>query len=131
MKICKICSKTHTRKVYCSKKCYWESLKGIKGENAPNYKKVVGKSQAHKWLGVHYKKDKCCENPFGDCRATKDTWYDWALKKGRKYLRKRENYLILCRSCHRRYDLKKQKKLQAIKNLKLYNPYYGTKRIVD
>lgn len=99
---------------FCSQKCYWASLEGIKGANAPNYRKVVGKSQVHKWLEVHYGKDNICEGI--DCRGIA-TWYDWALKKGRTYKRDRDNFLRLCRSCHRRYDLTREKKRQAIENL--------------
>ena len=99
---------------FCSKECYWKSLEGIKGEDAPNYRQVVGKSQVHRWLDVHYGRPKTCEGT--DCRGTA-TWYDWALKTGMDYERKRENFLRLCRSCHRRYDLTEPKREQAIKNL--------------
>jgi hypothetical protein len=114
MKTCKLCNKEHTNKVYCSKGCYSESLKGIRDKKAPNYKKKVGKSQVHKWLSVHYGKPQICE--IGKCTMESKV-YDWALKKGRTYLRKRDSFLRLCRSCHRRYDLTPQKRLQAIKNL--------------
>jgi len=99
---------------FCSQKCYWESLVGIKGKDAPNYKKIVGESQVHKWLGINFGKEKNCEGK--DCRKN-SIWYDWALKKGKKYERKRKNFLRLCRSCHRRYDLTDKKINQAIKNL--------------
>jgi hypothetical protein len=95
-------------------------MEGIKGENAPNYRKVVCKSTVHRWLEVNYGKDKICEGD--DCRGNA-TWYDWALKRGKKYERIRSNFMRLCRSCHRRYDLTPQKKKQAIKNLILHNPY--------
>ena len=107
--------KSHKHK-FCSKECYWKSLRGIKGENAPNYKKVVGKSQVHHWLGVHYGKPRICEDKKCDGR-TKERYFDWALKTGYKYERKRENFLRMCRSCHRRYDLTPEKRKQAIKNL--------------
>ena len=51
-----------------AQKKYWDSLKGIKGKNAPNYKKEVGISQVHRWLDVHYGKLKTCEGD--DCRGT-------------------------------------------------------------
>ena len=60
-----------------SKESYWASLRGIKGERAPNWKPVVGKSQVHRWMDVHFGKPKTCEGT--DCRGNA-TWYDWALK---------------------------------------------------
>ena len=101
---------------FCSKECYWESLKGIKGEKAPNYKTVVGKSQVHKWLDVHFGKPRRCEMKTCDGK-TEMRWFDWALIKGKRYERKRKNFMRLCRSCHRRYDLTVKKKKQAIENL--------------
>lgn len=89
-------------------------MEGIKGENAPNWKKEVGKSQVHKWLDSNFGKPKICENI--NCKK-KSNWYDWALKKGKIYTRDRDNFLRLCRSCHRIYDLDDKKKEQAIKNL--------------
>lgn len=113
---CKRCDKPtrlRTHK-YCSKECYWETLKGIKGKKAPNYKEVVGKSQVHRWMDVHYGTDKVCE--MKDCKGKSGT-FDWALKKGKQYERKKSNFLRLCRSCHRKYDLTPEKRRQAIKNL--------------
>src|SRR3990167_6620724 len=109
---------------FCSQRCYWKSLGGIKGENAPNYKKIVGKSQVHKWLDTHYGKTKVCEGV--KCKG-KSSVYDWALKTGFAYERNRDNFLRLCRSCHRKYDFTPSKKIQAMKNLwwvrGLKNPY--------
>lgn len=122
---CKICKKEHDKKAFCSQKCYWKSLCGIRGENAPNWKNVVGKSQVHKWLVVHFGNPKVCEGL--EC-TKKATWFDWALKTGKQYERNRENFIRLCRSCHRRYDMTPEKRNQAINNLKKFNPYYGTER---
>ena len=113
---CKQCNK-ETRlphHKFCSRECYWETLRGIRGENSPNYKKVVGKSQVHRWLEVHYGKHSICENP--KCKHESE-FFDWAKKTGKKYERKRENFLRLCRSCHRRYDLTPKLKKKAVKNL--------------
>lgn len=43
--------------------------------------------------------------------------FEWCLKTGRKYSHNPDDYLWLCRSCHRRYDLTEEKKEQAVKNL--------------
>lgn len=110
---------------FCSQRCYWKSLEGIKGEKAPNYRKVVGKRHVHDWLTVHYGNIKECEGK--DCKG-KSRWYDWALKKGKKYERNRGNFLRLCRSCHRKYDMTPEKMKQAVSNLRKFNPYYGTER---
>lgn len=99
---------------FCSKGCYWESLAGIKGKNAPNYKKVVGKSQVHRWLYVHYGSPKICE--MKGCKG-KSQWFDWAKKTDYDYERNINNFLRLCRKCHRKYDLTPKKAKQAIKNL--------------
>lgn len=102
-------------------------MEGIKGENAPNYREVVCKATVHQWLYANYGNPRICEGVKGmECRGS--TWYDWALKTGKQYIRDRNNFLRLCRSCHRRYDLTPSKIKQAIKNLKLYSPHYGTKR---
>lgn len=55
----------------------------------------------HAWLRKHFGKPSYCEGE--DCRK-KSTEYQWALKRGFKYERKRENFIRLCRSCHSRYD---------------------------
>lgn len=89
-------------------------MEGIKGENAPNYKKVVGKSQVHRWMDKHYGRPQVCE--MENC-SRKCIWFDWALKTGKKYERDKDNFLRLCRSCHRRYDLTPEKRRQAMKNL--------------
>lgn len=58
----------------------------------------------HSWLQTNFKKEKC-----EDCGSTNKK-FDWALKKGRKYLRKRENFKVLCRSCHLKYDCTKKRR---------------------
>lgn len=55
---------------------------------------------AHNWIRRHYGAASQCENP--DCQH-KTTRYEWANKSG-KYLRRRSDWVMLCRSCHRRYD---------------------------
>ena len=77
-------------------------------------KEVVTKRQIHDWMDVNYGQPKVCEGK--DCRKN-STHYDWAVVHGKPYDRKRENFLRLCRSCHRRYDMTPEKKLQAVRNL--------------
>lgn len=84
------------------------------GKNAPNWKEKVCKTAVHQWLTRTYGKPRPCEGK--DCRGNA-AWYDWALKKGCKYEKKRRNFMRLCRSCHRRYDLTPAKIKKGIKNL--------------
>lgn len=100
---------------YCSQECYWKSARVPHGTKSPQWKEKTGKSNVHKWLSNNYREElKICEGT--NCRKNSD-WYDWALKKGCVYDKKRENFVRLCRSCHRRYDLTPEKVRKAISNL--------------
>lgn len=82
-------------------------------EKNSNWKaKSTNYQTIHTWLQVNFKKEKC-----EDC-GVEDKKFDWALKKGRKYLRKRENFKVLCRSCHLKYDYT-QKRRDLTKTLVL------------
>ena len=75
------------------------NMKGARGF----LKKRVGYHYCHAWLSIHYGKPRICEGT--SCNGkTENMIFDWALKKGRTCLRKKENFLRLCRSCHRKYD---------------------------
>ena len=51
----------------------------------------------HNWLLRNFKK--------GDCVfCGSDRFVEFALKKGKGHEHKRENYLDLCASCHKKYD---------------------------
>lgn len=94
---------------------YWASLRGLKNEKAPNWKgDRAGKSAVHNWLEANYGKPSICENPY--CKK-KSKWFDWAKKTDAEYVKDRNAFLRLCRSCHRTYDLTPEKREQAIKNL--------------
>ncbi len=69
--------------------------------NSTNYQTI------HTWLQVNFEK-KECEN----CRVT-DKKLDWALVTGKKYERKRENFKVLCRSCHLKYDYTPERKYKV------------------
>lgn len=70
-------------------------------EKNPSYGSV------HVWLIRNFKKLKHCE--FCPSRR----FIEWALKKGKKHNHKRQNYLCLCSSFHKKYDytLERRKKL--------------------
>ena len=55
----------------------------------------------HKWLTYHHGKAVKCENT--NCENTSKT-YQWALLKGKKHAKVKENYQQMCRQCHSRYD---------------------------
>lgn len=55
----------------------------------------------HNWIKRKYGKAVKCENP--NCKH-KSIYFDWALKKGKKYERDISNFMQLCKSCHVAYD---------------------------
>ena len=54
----------------------------------------------HSWLDKNFEKLNKCEL----CGTTDKKRYEWALKKNYIYEYKRNNFFILCVSCHRKYD---------------------------
>lgn len=58
-------------------------------------------SAVHYWLRYNYGPANKCEDK--KCTGISKN-FNWALKRGMEYERKRENYLQLCRSCHAKYD---------------------------
>lgn len=56
----------------------------------------------HAWLKLKYGKASFCENV--NCKNTPKR-FEWALKKGCVYDRNRDNFIQLCPSCHRKYDI--------------------------
>ena len=62
----------------------------------PNY------AQVHYWIRKNYGKANRCENK--DCQNTNATVFHWALRHGYTYEKKRNNFKMLCCSCHRKYD---------------------------
>ena len=105
---------------------YWDSLKGVKNEKAPNWRgDKAGKAAVHGWLEVNYGKESICENPL--CKGKSKT-YDWAKKTEYGYVKDRKAFMRLCRSCHRIYDLTSEKREQAMRNLWWFNGgKYGKK----
>ena len=69
----------------------------------------------HKWLRKYFGYATKCEN--FNCLG-KSITFQWALMRGKKHERKRENYIQLCRSCHNSYDM-----TDEIKK-KISNAYY-------
>lgn len=107
---------------YCSGKCLgvhnsrrkwktgWkhkpETVEKMKKNNAMTGKFTSSSYQScHGWLRKNYTQDKTvCEH----CPSSR--FLEFALKKGCKHDHRRENYLILCSSCHKRYDYTEDRK---------------------
>lgn len=73
-------------------------------------------SALHHWLKYHFGKASKCENK--ECLGIGST-YEWALKKGCLYEYKRENFIELCHSCHRKYDIT-EAILKKINSMNIY-----------
>jgi hypothetical protein len=106
---------------YCSCVCRAKGMpspkKGKKypnfsGENHPLWKgDNVGFHALHTWLRRKYGIPKTCEF----CGSTKNV--QWASKK-QKYTRKRKDWLNLCASCHKKYDIKMNNRIVWNKGLR-------------
>jgi len=73
-----------------------------KGEKSPRWTgDKIKYGGIHQWLRNKFEKSNKCENT--NCEK-KSNHYHWALLKGKKCERKRENFWILCVSCHMKYD---------------------------
>ncbi len=110
-KVCEICKqyfdkplnvgKSHwKRRRYCSKKCQYESRKGVQNEKSPLWKDKVITYSVHAWLYKNYGKANKCEF----CKTINSKRYEWAKKTECLYERKRENFIMLCKKCHVHYD---------------------------
>ncbi len=79
-----------------------------RGTNAPHWKgDNIKYTQLHRWLRSTYGNPQHCEN--NKCKKKCKT-FDWALKKGKTYLRRRNHFIRLCRSCHLKQDQNARKK---------------------
>ena len=83
------------------------------GEKAYNWKEKVSYSGIHKWIQRNLGKADRCENL--KC-LNKSQNFDWAKLEDKEYEKKRENFLMLCKSCHIIYDKKINLQLIFIKN---------------
>jgi hypothetical protein len=110
---------------YCSSRCYGDSKKGMKinekqraalaagreyGATIPKakgaahfaWKEDASYGAVHHWMYREHGKADLCEN---DACPGESERYQWAKKRGALYRKRRENFLKLCQSCHKRYDL--------------------------
>lgn len=90
------------------------SLNPQRKNNMYNKGDKASKVAKHQYLYKHFGRPTFCSNK--KCQH-KSNIFEWCLKAGRKYTHNPKDYLWLCRSCHRKYDLTDDKKNQAINNL--------------
>ena len=59
----------------------------------------------HKWLVTHYGKANKCQND--NCKFKNPKRFEWA-NISKKYYRRRDDFIMLCCSCHRKWDMGKE-----------------------
>ena len=59
--------------------------------------------RCHSWLIYWHGRANKCENIH--CTYPNPKRFEWALRKGFDYEKKIDNYMMLCPSCHRKYDI--------------------------
>ena len=62
----------------------------------------------HYWLRKKYSLIKKCETVGCPSKGR----IEWALKHGKEYKFNRDNFLMLCKSCHTKYDFTEETKLK-------------------
>lgn len=87
-----------------TKKLLSAKLKGRPSPMKGVFTEGISYSGIHKWIVRSFGRANKCENK--DCISSSKI-FDWAKLKDKEYLHLRENYIMLCRRCHLRYDRKK------------------------
>lgn len=86
--------------IYKRSKAQIEQLQEL--AKGPRSSRNGGYGAIHKWLRRHYGNANKCES--STCND-KSNIYQWALRKGKKHEYERDNYIMLCASCHAKYDM--------------------------
>lgn len=95
--------------LFCTTQCKntWCS-KNQKAEKSPAWKSIVTYSAVHKWINFNYGKADRCDNKIsfflGFKCSEKFTKYHWARLHNRPLERNRNSFVMLCVSCHNKYD---------------------------
>jgi len=107
---------------YCSRKCYgisklgkptWnKGTKGICKANSGSFKKGdiptnwkgdnASYNAIHSWIVRHKGKPQVCEHCGATCKERRLSW----ANIDHKYCRNLDDFISLCYSCHRKYDIK-------------------------
>src|SRR3990167_7209161 len=72
-----------------------------KGLCTGKYKRKKWYAEIHMWLKYHYGKAWRCQNK--NC-STLCNIFQWAKLRRVEYEKRRKNFIMLCQSCHQRYD---------------------------
>lgn len=67
----------------------------------------------HAWLIYWHGRADKCENV--KCQYVKPKRFEWALIHGKKYERDRDSFMMLCCSCHRKYDFTEEQRSRMSK----------------
>lgn len=87
---------------FCSRECFHSYHRDtFVGENHWSWKETLTYGSLHDWLGRKFGSASKCEG--SECKGVSIV-YQWALIKGKEYEKKRENFMMLCRACHYKYD---------------------------
>lgn len=73
----------------------------------------------HRWLKRFYGRASECRH-CQELNTTPKGRFEWALIKGFKYERNIENYMPLCASCHKKYDMDEEKNKRASARMKIH-----------
>lgn len=73
----------------------------MKPSDDPRIKEKFRVANVHQWLKKNYGKSNRCELCGDGSRAAR---YEWALIDGKSHEKARDNYMMLCTLCHRKYD---------------------------
>ncbi len=130
--ICLTCSKKfHVKPSYalkgwgkfCVRSCYTAYQKTLKGQQTNNWiGDKIKYSGIHLWLTNTYGSPQQCEQCLIRGKKTGRKWsIEWALLKGKSYLRRRENFWALCVKCHANYDGRKPNKTSFKKGMIPWN----------
>lgn len=97
-----------------NKRLFKEGIRTNRGDKNPNWKGGITKKYAgidhrqynnvHNWLKREFGYANKCENY--NCLGGSKT-FQWAKIRNKKYIKDRDNFMMLCKSCHALYDLNK------------------------
>jgi hypothetical protein len=105
---------------------YWASLRKRRANTAYAWKgNKAGVKTKHQYLARHYGRPDHCKSRSCEGRST---IFEWCLRTGRKYSHNRRDYIWLCRSCHRKYDMTPEKRERSLKNLMYVKDRYVSSR---
>jgi hypothetical protein len=103
---CNTCSKEYTGfgKFYCSPACQPRDYSPNPKKGADHYMWKGEKASYyafHEWLRANFGKADRCESTTCSGKSKK---YEYSILKGKQHGHNRENYWMLCKPCHMKYD---------------------------